>query len=94
MPSPCRPYDNWEQVRARGGGDGVFTGCIASMLLHRSQTNKRSLCWLSPVQVMFDARNKQFDTVMAALGSNSERWGIFTVSLEFERQASSEGGAP
>ena len=45
---------------------------------------------------MFDARNKQFDTVMAALGSNSERWGIFTISLEFARQASgtSEGGAP
>lgn len=43
---------------------------------------------------MFDARNKQFDTVMAALGSNSERWGIFTISLEFARQASgtSEGG--
>lgn len=34
--------------------------------------------------------------VMAALGSNSERWGIFQVSLEFERRGSgsgSEGGA-
>ena len=89
------------------------------------------LCHLPccPAQVMFDARNKQFDTVrgqgpaagrphllhavcaenslpstrrlslllqvMAALGSTSERWGIFTVSLEFERRASgssSEGG--
>ena len=80
---PChrRPYDNWEQV-------------------------------------MFDARNKQFDTVrwmgvrgplllalhhascprappraqvMAAIGSNSERWGIFTVQLEFERGSGSSG---
>ncbi len=32
--------------------------------------------------------------VMAAIGSNSERWGFFTVDLEFERrEGSSEGGS-
>lgn len=38
-------------------------------------------------KVMFNARGKKFDTVMAAIGSNSERWGFFTVDLEFERRA-------
>ncbi|KAI3432249.1 hypothetical protein D9Q98_003810 [Chlorella vulgaris] len=45
-------------------------------------------------QVLFDARGKQFDTVMAALGSNSERWGIFTIQLEFERGEAAAAGAP
>jgi hypothetical protein len=31
---------------------------------------------------------------MAALGSNSERWGIFTIQLEFERGEAAAGGAP
>ena len=35
----------------------------------------------------------QFDTVMAALGSNSERWGIFTIDLEFERPAAQDGSS-
>lgn len=70
---------------------GALRACCCTVVRRTSVQ-----CWLSPVQIMFDARNKQFDTVMAALGSNSERWGIFTISLEFARQASgtSEGGAP
>ncbi|KAL4424063.1 hypothetical protein ABPG75_001364 [Micractinium tetrahymenae] len=44
-------------------------------------------------KVMFNARSKKFDTVMAAIGSNSERWGFFTVDLEFERRAGSSGGS-
>ncbi|EFN59382.1 hypothetical protein CHLNCDRAFT_137860 [Chlorella variabilis] len=40
-------------------------------------------------QVWFDCSGKKFDTVMAALGSNSERWGIFNIQLEFQRSESS-----
>ncbi|PRW61377.1 PDZ domain [Chlorella sorokiniana] len=78
----------------------VLTGCSAVLLkAGKEGENEREGYGQRPYdnweQVMFDARNKQFDTVMAALGSNSERWGIFTVQLEFERRDSSsgEGGA-
>lgn len=30
---------------------------------------------------------QDFDTVMAAIGSNTERWGIFTVTLVLKRYA-------
>jgi len=36
-------------------------------------------------RIMFDCRDKDFATVMSALGSNNERWGIFDVYLEFQR---------
>lgn len=36
-------------------------------------------------RIMLDTRGKDFDTVMAALGSNNERWGIFDVVMELQR---------
>ena len=38
-------------------------------------------------RVRFDTRGETFDTVMAALGSNSERWGYFDVALTFVRRS-------
>ncbi|PSC73495.1 fatty acid-binding adipocyte [Micractinium conductrix] len=63
----------------------VLVGCSATLL----KTGKEGEFEREGygARVMFDARGKQFDTVMAALGSNSERWGIFDVELEVERAA-------
>ncbi len=36
-------------------------------------------------RVMFDASGQDFDTVMGAIASNNERWGIMEVVLEFAR---------
>jgi hypothetical protein len=41
-------------------------------------------------RVMVPAENMDFDTVMNAISSNNERWGIMDVVLEFQRA----GGAP
>ena len=41
-------------------------------------------------RIMFDCAGKQFDTVMSAISSNSERWGYRDVQLEFERPAAEE----
>ncbi|CAL8462458.1 g1991 [Coccomyxa elongata] len=41
-------------------------------------------------KVMFDCDGEDFDTVMAAIGSNTERWGIFSVSLVLKRYISSD----
>uniref|UniRef100_A0A7S4FTI1 PDZ domain-containing protein n=1 Tax=Eutreptiella gymnastica TaxID=73025 RepID=A0A7S4FTI1_9EUGL len=38
-------------------------------------------------RITFDTRGQTFDNVMAALGSNSERWGYFDVDLKFARRA-------
>uniref|UniRef100_A0A7S1ISZ3 PDZ domain-containing protein n=1 Tax=Eutreptiella gymnastica TaxID=73025 RepID=A0A7S1ISZ3_9EUGL len=38
----------------------------------------------------FDTRGETFDTVMAAIASNNERWGYFDVSLRFARPVTPE----
>lgn len=43
--------------------------------------------------VMFDCENKEFKTVMSALKSNNERWGIMTATLVFRRPAGPEEAA-
>lgn len=35
--------------------------------------------------IMFDCRKQEFKTVMSALKSNNERWGIMSVTLVLER---------
>jgi ferredoxin len=40
-------------------------------------------------RVMFDASGQDFDTVMGAIASNNERWGIMDVVLEFSRAGGS-----
>ncbi len=37
-------------------------------------------------EVWISTEGLEFDTVMAALGSNNPRWGIFNIELELERQ--------
>ncbi len=37
--------------------------------------------------VMFDCKDQDFPTVLAAIGSNNERWGINKVTLELRRPA-------
>lgn len=39
--------------------------------------------------VEFDCAGQDFNTVMAAISSNNERWGFFTVTLTLRRDASS-----
>ncbi|CAK0751030.1 hypothetical protein CVIRNUC_002036 [Coccomyxa viridis] len=39
-------------------------------------------------KIMFDCEGEDFDTVMKALSSNTERWGIFDVTLELKRYLS------
>lgn len=76
-----RPYDNFEQVTAV---------CAAAPGMVLSGGPMLSIQpWPFFVQVWFDCSGKKFDTVMAALGSNSERWGIFNIQLEFQRSESS-----
>ena len=36
--------------------------------------------------IEFDCAGQSFDTVMAAIGSNNERWGIKTVTLTLRRE--------
>lgn len=36
-------------------------------------------------RTMIDCKGLAFDTIMAAIASNNERWGIFDVELELER---------
>jgi hypothetical protein len=36
---------------------------------------------------MFDCKDQDFPTVLAAIGSNNERWGINKVTLELRRPA-------
>lgn len=38
-------------------------------------------------KIYFNCRSQSFDTIMKAIGSNNERWGIFDCTLEFERFA-------
>lgn len=37
------------------------------------------------IPIMFPCDGEDFKTVMAAIGSNNERWGIFEVELELTR---------
>lgn len=39
------------------------------------------------VPIMFECDGEDFKTVMAAIASNNERWGIFNVELELSRPA-------
>lgn len=42
---------------------------------------------------MFQNHVQDFDTVMAALGSNNERWGINDVTLELQRPTTAGAAA-
>ena len=61
---------------------------IAPMNFHNSLKFLK-LCALIDVSWLV----QDFDTVMAALGSNTERWGIFNVSLVLKRYITSNAPA-
>ena len=44
-------------------------------------------------KIMFDCEGEDFDTVMKALSSNTERWGIFDITLELKRYLSQSAKA-
>lgn len=82
------PGGNADKLGRIAVGD-VLVGCSAVTLKEGSDKLEKEGYGARPyvnwTEVWIPTEGLEFDTVMAALGSNNPRWGIFTIELELER---------
>ena len=91
FPAQVVPGGNADKSRVIQAGD-LLRRCSATTLKgdkSGSDVGHGEYLYNNWSRSMIDCRGLAFDTVMAAIASNNERWGIFDVDLELERPGSS-----
>lgn len=91
-----RPYDNWDRIMFDCRGQVMEGEDVATALLCIHTQGIQTQQWHASAAVDADTCVgatesgwcvQDFDTVMSALGSNNERWGINDITLELLRPA-------